>query len=184
MGRTELALNGSWKPERISHPSLTLTRPSKQLTSKYPFRFSTLNCVPNTVTVPSAVVTWNFSPFATLKKEKSKSLPDSLFYVRFDKNGLANFSCNRSGFYFLQPNEKIQEGFTISLFTDRYPKMASYTAMLLPLRYITTSKEYRDMKAQDNHKKAIDDYWLGVSGSIPSAKALIKEYYKATNLFI
>ena len=68
-------------------------------------------------------------------------------------------------------------GGTVYYFGQHFPAAKTLNDLLLPLRYITTSPEYKAIVESENKKQAIDEYWLGVGGSAERARMLIKSYY-------
>jgi GWxTD domain-containing protein len=69
------------------------------------------------------------------------------------------------------------EGLYLMNFGRYYPRIKTPEAMLEPLEYITTSVEYRKLKADDNKKLSIDNYWLKIGGNADLSRELIRVYY-------
>ena len=49
--------------------------------------------------------------------------------------------------------------------------------MLLPLRYLTTKKEFNELLLQKNKKIAVENFWIEIAGNQSRAKSLIRKYY-------
>ena len=62
-------------------------------------------------------------------------------------------------------------------FHSEYPKITDVNQLIQPIRYISTSSEYKSVTAAINKKKAIDNFWLKLAKNEERAKKLIKEYY-------
>jgi len=58
-----------------------------------------------------------------------------------------------------------------------YPKITKVEQMIDPIRYISTSSEYKKVNQAVNSKVAIDNFWLNLGKNQDRAKKLIKEYY-------
>lgn len=97
---------------------------------------------------------------------------DTQFYI----NSFANFSVKQAGIYKFS-NPENDANFSSVCFNDEYPKITTPDDMLLPLKYLCTTKEYRDYEATINKKIAVDDFWLSTNNDPTVAKSLIKIYY-------
>jgi GWxTD domain-containing protein len=49
--------------------------------------------------------------------------------------------------------------------------------MVMPLRYITSKAEFKALFESEDKKKAVDDFWIKISGNKERAKNMIKLYY-------
>jgi len=67
-------------------------------------------------------------------------------------------------------------------FQDDYPYITELEQMVEPIRYISTTAEYKRIKNSLNLKKEIDQFWLKIGKDESTAKALIKEYYSRVEL--
>ncbi|MBN2893059.1 MAG: GWxTD domain-containing protein [Bacteroidales bacterium] len=111
------------------------------------------------------------SPFSAINSNYTPKL-DSQFYVK----KLTDFTITKSGIYSFE-NTLNNENFTIVCFTDQFPLMTSADEMIPPLKYLCTSKEYKDINVQINKKLALDNFWLSTNKEPAIAKSLIKIYY-------
>lgn len=96
---------------------------------------------------------------------------------------------NEPGIYHIRANKDLKEGITLYYFNDDYPLVTKVSQVANPLRYITSKKEYKQMKYDnlDSLKAAVDNYWLKNAGSPDRARNLIRVFYNrvqdANNLF-
>jgi GWxTD domain-containing protein len=87
------------------------------------------------------------------------------------------FSISEKGIYHFQFDTTISEGLTIMRFSEDYPNTTSPVDLIEPLRYLTTHDEYRQLKNSRDKRKAVENYWLTLSGSRERGRVLIKSYY-------
>lgn len=111
------------------------------------------------------------APFSSLKIESSLII-DYQFYL----NKLDDFSIQKKGIYKLK-DEKSGSTYSIYNFGENYPEMKTAEEMILPLKYICTSKEYKDLTKEINKKLALDNFWLSTNDDPAVARSLIKIYY-------
>lgn len=81
------------------------------------------------------------------------------------------------GTYRLTTTPESKEGMLITRFPDGFPKITTPIALLEPLRYITTRKEYTTLETSANIKAAVDSFWISTGGSRERARELISAYY-------
>jgi len=65
----------------------------------------------------------------------------------------------------------------IFYFGDKFPQLSQITEFIDPIRYISTSTEYKNLKAAVNPKKGLDAFWLKLGKNEQNSKELLKEYY-------
>lgn len=65
----------------------------------------------------------------------------------------------------------------IFYFGTQFPKLNQITEFIDPIRYISTSTEYKNLKAAVNPKKGLDAFWLKLGKNEANSKELLKEYY-------
>jgi GWxTD domain-containing protein len=102
---------------------------------------------------------------------------DSVFSVDLEegKSGMLIFP--KEGFYHLQLDTGIREGYTVYRFYEGFPDVVSTEQMLWPLRYITTKAEFDEILDAADHKLAIDNFWLNNGGNPARARSMIQKYY-------
>jgi len=69
------------------------------------------------------------------------------------------------------------EGATTYGFNQYFPNIKTVDQLLEPLKYLTSSKEYKRMETSPSKKIAIDEFWLKTAGNIDRGKELIRAYY-------
>ncbi len=70
------------------------------------------------------------------------------------------------------------EGLTLFHFDDGFPQVSSPVEALLPLRYLTTEKEFNELLSYTDYKIAVDSFWIERSSRQPErAKNMIARYY-------
>ncbi len=114
-------------------------------------------------------------PFAQQINYEIKVLADSSYQFSF-RNNVFHFSnpdvYNR--FYAIEDSVQYNH---IFFFGNQFPKLNQLTEFIDPIRYISTSTEYKNLKAAVNPKKGLDSFWLKLGKSEDNSKALLKEYY-------
>ncbi len=81
------------------------------------------------------------------------------------------------GYYRFSTAPMSDEGILVCRFKEDYPKVTTPVALLEPLRYITTKKEYNTLGSSTHMKIAIDSFWIATGGSQERARELISAYY-------
>lgn len=81
------------------------------------------------------------------------------------------------GQYVITADSTQSGGFSIGIYNDGFPEVTSASALLEPLRYITTRKEYTTLETSRNVKTAVDSFWLSLGGNADRARELISAYY-------
>jgi len=128
------------------------------------------------------------TPFATTKEFTFKFSPDSLFNISFAQGQSELLELPFHGIYHFQADISQTEGLTLFHFDDGFPEIATPLQAILPLRYLTTKKEYDILLNYEDHKIAVDSFWLERASFQESrAKNMISKYYQrvqdANNLF-
>lgn len=67
-------------------------------------------------------------------------------------------------------------------FHKSYPYISQQEQMIEPIRYISTTSEYKTIVNGLNQKKEIDQFWLKIGKDENTARALIKEYYSRVEI--
>lgn len=83
----------------------------------------------------------------------------------------------KEGFYQFLVDQSKTEGFTLFRFSKDFPSVASHEMMIETVRYLTTKREYEQLKSSPDKKKAIDNFWIEINNSPEKASYLIKKYY-------
>lgn len=95
---------------------------------------------------------------------------DTLFAAT---NDTLQFS--EEGLYVLAPGSGFSKAILVK--AAAYPQLTTSKEMLEPLIYLTTSAERQKLLQTTNTKKAIDEFWLGISDNKAQARDLIREFY-------
>ncbi len=106
---------------------------------------------------------------------------DSSNNVFFENNRLALSSFSRINSLTLANDEKKRALYFYQYAPD-FPEVGSVEQMIKPIRYISTSSEFKKVKNAVNYKKAIDAFWLGLAKNEERAKKMIKEYYSRVEI--
>jgi GWxTD domain-containing protein len=116
-----------------------------------------------------------FSTTATTGEANSFS-PEFTEEYAFDSLNTIRYTITDKGLYHFK-SENSKSGPTLFNFQENFPAVKNLENMIGPMRYISTIKEYTFLNESENTKKAVDDFWLDVSGSNDRARTLIREYY-------
>jgi GWxTD domain-containing protein len=121
-------------------------------------------------------------PFADDGFKKFDYAADSLFTLQMPDGEASNafeVPVPEDGFYHFQADSSSgRKGFTLFHFREGYPRVNSVEALLGPIRYITSKKEYKALEEKENTKAAVDSFWVARGGSKERAKKLIESYYQ------
>ncbi len=113
-------------------------------------------------------------PFSTTLQEIDVK-PDSIWVVPYGQP--VHFKKKYKGLYFIQTDTALHRGLTKVNFGSSYPQLKTPTEMIAPLRFLTTSEEYKEIVSEANKKFALDNFWLKAAGTPIRAKDLIRIYY-------
>lgn len=115
-------------------------------------------------------------PFGFNVHEDFNYHPDSFFTVSV--NEMQWIHLKADGFYHFQTDTSQRKGFTLYHYSTTFPVITSAQQMIEPVRFLTSRKEFDDLKAKGSAKAAVDEFWL-VRGNRNEEKtrALIKKYY-------
>lgn len=126
-------------------------------------------------------------PFVQGERPAFKYLPDSSFKVMLENGNSAPLKLNRQGFYFFSCDSTFHEGFTLFRYSPEFPKLVNAWQMLMPLRYITSDKEFDKLSKSRDIRGAVDSFWITTAGNTDRALLLIRDYYsrvqRANELF-
>lgn len=114
-------------------------------------------------------------PFSLEQLRPFNYVADSLFTYSIKNSN--ELQLEKKGFYHFQIDTNDRAGYTLFRFHDDYPLLTEASQLIEPLRYLTTRREYEDLKNAAEKKKAVDDFWLKLSGNPDRGRQLIKKYY-------
>jgi GWxTD domain-containing protein len=115
-----------------------------------------------------------YPPFSFDMKEEFDYRPDSSFQVDIRRPFL---NLPDEGFYHFASDSGGKEGLTLFRFSSGFPDITNPRQMLEPLRYLTSKKEFEEMKSTPSVKSAVDNFWLTHGGNEEKSRKLIKKYY-------
>ena len=116
-----------------------------------------------------------FLPFSTQVKNIDLN-PDSIFKITNELN------IEKYGLFLLRADTNIAKGISLLNFTPNYPNLKTPEELLEPLKYITSSSEFKKLKNNPSKKLAVDKFWLNITGNKNRARELIKIYYTRVKL--
>lgn len=102
-------------------------------------------------------------------------LPDSTWTVEIGPGTSLNLPIE--GYYRFTANGDKTGGFIVCRFPDGFPKVSTPLALVEPMRYITTKKEYTTLITSPHMKVSVDSFWITTGGSQDRARELISAYY-------
>lgn len=116
-----------------------------------------------------------YLPFRVIDDPVFDMASDSFFTWTFDTT--ARISLPRPGIYFFQSDTLSLQGMTIMCFDHDFPLVTKTVQLVEATRYLTTRREYEQLKYAKEQKAAIDKFWLEVGGNYERARVLIRAYY-------
>lgn len=116
------------------------------------------------------------SPFSTSSFKFKTEKPDTTWLLT------DTVEFNNVGMYLIRTDTNRFVGKVLNVFSKNYPKAATPSEMMKPLRYLTSVKEYKKMLLEPNKKIAVDKFWLNRTGNASRAKELIRVYYTRQKL--
>lgn len=117
-------------------------------------------------------------PFAQNRDRNYKLLPDSTFKISITEGKSSEILLSKPGIYVFGPSsEKSSRTYTLFVTDAAFPGLIYAGQMLEPMRYLTSRQEYEKISSQANLKKAIDEFWISISGSPERAREMIRKYF-------
>jgi GWxTD domain-containing protein len=119
------------------------------------------------------------TPFAVEKNFTFKFKADSLYDISMTNGESILLKLPFDGIYHFQSDTTQTEGLTLFYFDEGFPEIETPLQAILPLRYLTTQKEYDALLKYPDYKIAIDSFWLERASNKPErAKNMIAKYYQ------
>ncbi|MCC7050364.1 MAG: GWxTD domain-containing protein [Bacteroidia bacterium] len=81
------------------------------------------------------------------------------------------------GYYLFKIDTLENKGANIKAYGTDFPDLSTYAEMIPPLRYICTRNEFDLLTRSSEPKKALDNFWVDLSGNNERARELIKQFY-------
>ncbi len=113
--------------------------------------------------------------FSIMSDEFQYAEPDSNYIVEYSPEILLTF--NYEGLFYIRFDTNYAEGLSLVNFGENFPKIKTAQEMIDPLAYITTSADYKQLKAEENKKLTVDNFWLNIGETTGRARELIRIYY-------
>lgn len=107
---------------------------------------------------------------------KTYSIKPDTFYV-VEMTDTTVFHLLSYGLYLFQADTSLKQGFNICNFGDYFPEIKTSESLLEPVRYLTTSREFKEYQMFKDKKEAADNFWIKISGNPNRARELIRIYY-------
>jgi len=117
-------------------------------------------------------------PFVEQNRVPFNYSPDSTFELELKNGKSSYFFPEQTGFYFFQPDTSLMQGPVLFRMNAGFPKVTMHTQMRDALRYITSSKEFQQLRAYKIPKMAVDSFWIANAGRADLATELIRKYYQ------
>lgn len=92
------------------------------------------------------------------------------------------FSLPSKGLYFFQSDTTTAQGISILANDDYFPQFVKAETLVEPIIYISTAREIKKIRDNEDKKKAMDTYWLELTKSPERAKKIIRDYYRQIEL--
>jgi GWxTD domain-containing protein len=117
-------------------------------------------------------------PFATGKPLVFAYRADSVFNCLVLANGNISFLSKGNGFYHIQLDSHMRDGYTIYCFPSGYPAIKTGKQMIEPLLFLCSREEYEQMAIQVDKHKAAEEFWVTRSTSRERAREVIRQFYQ------
>ena len=118
---------------------------------------------------PPPFSVYNPKPFDYVtNRESILTIPES---NRFE------FTAKGRGFYHFQADSSKASGLTIYQHSEGFPDINNVDELISALRFITSKKEFKEMRNDPDKKKVLDDFWLKIAHNEVRARELIRSYY-------
>lgn len=99
---------------------------------------------------------------------------DSVFQIASG----TSFIPRQYGLYLFQQDTAVQDGFSMRVVNDTYPKLNKIEDLSGPLIFITTPDEYKQLIKVNGDKSAFDKIVLGITRDKDRAKNFMRNYYQ------
>lgn len=114
-------------------------------------------------------------PFSSQAEPAFEFIADSSWVLPYSTERVFHFPYK--GLYLVQTDTTKPGGLFLSGYDKSYPMVRDVASMILPLEYLSTSEEFRNIKQADNPKMAADDFWLKMGGNVAVSREMIRVFY-------
>lgn len=117
------------------------------------------------------------TPPYSMEKMSVEYKPDYEYIVPINGNSINTFILPFNGYYLLTVDSLTNLGSSIQAFGKDFPEIKLYADMIPPLRYLCTRSEFDELVNTTEYRKAVENFWIDLSGNKERARELIKQYY-------
>ncbi len=114
-------------------------------------------------------------PFSVSMMKTYVLAPDSTWEIMLTDT--STFNLEKYGMYHFRIDTSYRTGLILFNFGKYYPVVKTHVKLIEPIRYLTTSREFKEYMMFENKKEAVDNFWLKSTGNLNRAKELIRVYY-------
>ena len=123
----------------------------------------------------------NFSaaqpPHIGKKRKSAKRFADTTYSIQLENGISPLLHLPKQGYYHFYQDSSLQRGLTIYRFTSQYPYVVSTMQTLMPMRYITSGKEFRKLLSSKDKKEDIYAFWKKIGNSPNRTDEIMADYY-------
>ena len=123
----------------------------------------------------SAQPVWNNQPFGASRNAGVSFWPDTVF--KHPSSHQTKIVLEKEGIYQINTSYSLQSGVQLVATEPHFPAFKTAEAMIGPMKYLLTGREFRDLEKSANPKRALDSLWLSLNPDMARAKELIRIYY-------
>ena len=116
-------------------------------------------------------------PMVNPEKKNRIVKSDTLYTIAFQEGESNMLELSKQGYYHYYLDSSRYQGYTLFQFNQSYPFITTAMQMLMPMRYLTSRNEFKELYNSKDKKKAVDAFWVKISGNKERAKNMIKLYY-------
>ena len=119
-------------------------------------------------------------PFKIIDSAPFSYACDSLFSIH--KDSIPNLVLERKGIYHFVQDTNFKSGVTMFIFDEDFPLITQSSQLIAATRYLTTSKEFKEMNVATDKKLAIEKFWLNLGVNEGTTRGLIRSYFNRVQL--
>lgn len=116
-------------------------------------------------------------PMAGNGQLNKKIKSDTNFWISINNGTSEPLAFFGQGLYFVSIDSISTTGITIKRFTKGFPYINSPMQMLMPLRYLSSNAEFKELMDKENKKEAVDNFWIKITGNEKRAQQQVSIYY-------
>ena len=116
-------------------------------------------------------------PMVNSDKKNRIVKSDTLYSIVFEEGESKLQELSKQGYYHYYLDSSKYQGYSLFQFNQSYPYITTAMQMLMPMRYLTSRNEFKELYNSKDKKKAVDAFWVKISGNTERAKSMIKLYY-------